>query len=1211
MKHAVLFIALWASHLLLQAQIVNPGDNLKPLPILESEESTGCTDADIVTDADGNGAFALIKNDSLVVRVRVGNEPVKDPAFLGGIFDTNISSYSLLIDTDGLVGDEDPNSTGNNVGFEYAVTRASANNNNVYLYNIDGTTDCGTAIGTYSAADYQETSSTTTVNCSGDDWFIDFFIPFSDLPGVTTDSALRFVVVSTEVTGNGGTSTCPFDGTGPTDIYGTSLSGANALKAVLEDQCPITADDLCDACTGFLDGRTDIPTLNSVFVGNTALSGQISGSPEIYIDVFDGTNMLREQDTVTASGGFWNSNDLGTPLVDGDSVIVFALASGQCISLVDESGATNFGVVSADPIPQISDNSSAITWTEDEGSKSLYESIDITDNGTTLASAALFFSSGYNREEDTLTISGSTSGFTIAWDDDAGSYTISGSQDITDYESLLANVSYLNTIDTVEASVKKVSLRVDDGTNQSFPFVKDVIINIVNDAPYFIDSTTSNAVDTLRLSLTENTSLEMKFTVADEENNPYTVSFGSLVNGNGVLSQDESEQEKITFTPTTDFTGSDFFNVSACDAGDEDNCSTTAVVLTVNESNPAPTVFDPNLAISYTEGDDPENLYSNLIISDDGSTLVSATLTFTSNYLSDQDTLIITGDQTGVTSSFDDGTGVLTISGSRTLTQYDDLISSIQYNNNGSSITASNRKVALTVNDGTKISDSFTKDVVVNILNDAPYFVDSTGSRIDTLRLFLTQNTALEFCTEVFDEEGDPFTISPGSLINANGSVVQDSDNQKCLTFNPAPDYIGNDFFILSVCDESDDSNCSNLAVVLNVVSPNVAPDIAAPIRSGDTLQFSIYPNSNLSVCLPYSDANGDNTTLTSKSVISGNPSFQANLSGNNICITYDSDDQTSVDLYQIELCDDGLPDAVCKNYWFQIFTVNVNSAPLFLQDGESVSNLFYTIPENTVLTDTIILGDSQSDGFVLGEFDQMIPSLSGNQLIFTVAPPELFFGDYQANVTICDTNDSIQCQTLLVDLDITPTNEPPIANILELEIDNAEPIEINPIANDLDPENEGILLDTSFVILPDHGTVTYQGGNTVLYTPDRYYDGVDQFTYQVCDAGTPQECVEGTVRLEIEIPIEDLVTYEAFSPNGDQINDQWIIDGIGEYPQNTVRVFDQWNRLVYSVSGYNNEDVIWDGKGDDGSDLPEGNYYFILETTGGPNQKGVVILKR
>ncbi len=72
-------------------------------------------------------------------------------------------------------------------------------------------------------------------------------------------------------------------------------------------------------------------------------------------------------------------------------------------------------------------------------------------------------------------------------------------------------------------------------------------------------------------------------------------------------------------------------------------------------------------------------------------------------------------------------------------------------------------------------------------------------------------------------------------------------------------------------------------------------------------------------------------------------------------------------------------------------------------------------------------------------------------------------------------------------------------------------------------------------------------------------------------------------VKTEFDIP-------NTFTPNGDGINDTWIIPYVN-YVNSTLKVYNRQGQLVYSATNYNNN---WDGTSD-GKVLPWGAYYYVI----------------
>jgi len=87
---------------------------------------------------------------------------------------------------------------------------------------------------------------------------------------------------------------------------------------------------------------------------------------------------------------------------------------------------------------------------------------------------------------------------------------------------------------------------------------------------------------------------------------------------------------------------------------------------------------------------------------------------------------------------------------------------------------------------------------------------------------------------------------------------------------------------------------------------------------------------------------------------------------------------------------------------------------------------------------------------------------------------------------------------------------------------------------------------------------------------------------------------VPGTLTI---IPINTrLIIPNTFTPNGDGINDKWIIGYIEDYPNATVNVFNRYGQKVLTSIGYN---MPWDGTYN-GVKVPVGTYYYIIDTKTG-----------
>jgi gliding motility-associated-like protein len=107
-----------------------------------------------------------------------------------------------------------------------------------------------------------------------------------------------------------------------------------------------------------------------------------------------------------------------------------------------------------------------------------------------------------------------------------------------------------------------------------------------------------------------------------------------------------------------------------------------------------------------------------------------------------------------------------------------------------------------------------------------------------------------------------------------------------------------------------------------------------------------------------------------------------------------------------------------------------------------------------------------------------------------------------------------------------------------------------------------------------------------------------------------------GTTSDTVTITLKDctrLTIPDAFSPNGDGVNDTYVIEGLIYYPLNKFQVYNRWGSQVLERSPYLND---WDGRSEAdmnwGELLPESTYYYILDLgNGDAPYTGYIYLKR
>ena len=147
---------------------------------------------------------------------------------------------------------------------------------------------------------------------------------------------------------------------------------------------------------------------------------------------------------------------------------------------------------------------------------------------------------------------------------------------------------------------------------------------------------------------------------------------------------------------------------------------------------------------------------------------------------------------------------------------------------------------------------------------------------------------------------------------------------------------------------------------------------------------------------------------------------------------------------------------------------------------------------------------------------------------------------------------------------------------------------------------NPALNISNAAVCVPSHKTITLTApigmasytwngqSGTNIYVADH----PQTVTLTVTDANGCQ----ATQDIQVVDECPDIRIPNAFTPNGDGINDTWAIIGLEYDPKSMVRVFTRYGQQVYQSKGYG---IPWNGESR-GKKLPAGAYYYIINTKNG-----------
>lgn len=152
-------------------------------------------------------------------------------------------------------------------------------------------------------------------------------------------------------------------------------------------------------------------------------------------------------------------------------------------------------------------------------------------------------------------------------------------------------------------------------------------------------------------------------------------------------------------------------------------------------------------------------------------------------------------------------------------------------------------------------------------------------------------------------------------------------------------------------------------------------------------------------------------------------------------------------------------------------------------------------------------------------------------------------------------------------------------------------------------------------IYLGDSISLVGTGGATGLWTPNSniidntipnpivFPTSTIYYTYNVIDLKgcMNSDSIRVIVNPALKIDIKNVVTL-----NGDGYNDTWIIQGIENFPNTSVKLFNIYGKEIYSNGDYANE---WNGTYE-GRTLPNGTYYYVVQLSDVENQiKGSLTL--
>ncbi len=855
-------------------------------------------------------------------------------------------------------------------------------------------------------------------------------------------------------------------------------------------------------------------------------------------------------------------------------------------------------VTAANDPPTVSGSAAVVTY---PGSAVVIDNTLLANDvdNPTLTGATISIDGNFLSTEDALVFANQL-GITGTYTAGTGVLTLTGTTTLANYSTALRTITYVNAFQT-SLLTRRISFQVSDGSASSQPFQKFIEFSgNVNRPPFLVDGL-GNPVSVLPFTTNEDTPLNGCITAFDPDGDPIQIT--SIVLSGGAGSFTPTGGLCFNFTPPTDFSGPTTGTVTICDPSNA--CATGTITVTVSPVNDPPVVVGSSELVTYLTGN---VVIDNAIgVTDpDDATLASATISITANFQSSEDILGFV-DQLGITGSYSAATGILSLTGTATLADYAQALSTVTYSNSNILPITLTRQISFVVNDGMTNSLAHDRFIAVQQVNVAPEITDGTNP-VDTLYFTIAEDQVLSTCIQASDANGDQVSIESIDLLSGGGSFTLDGG--LCFSYTPSLNASGLIKARISACDGAINSLCVVGGIVIMITPVDDPPDIT-------TTSFLVDQDVASPLCVAVADVEGDATVFSSGFSIAGTSVLTTGPSPGDQCFLYTPVNGFSGDdLVSVTVCEVSSP-SVCTTETLTVTVNKVNHAPEILVNGIPGGALTATTPEDTPIVVCFESIDPDGDDVVLS---QAVNIMGGGSLVpyqniefcFMFTPEKDFNGVASWSITVCDNGTPSLCGTLVASITVTPLNDAPVAVNDTLSVLRHTVSKANILANDYDVEGDSIILTIQAVVTSQHGQTTLTGDGFATYSSDRYYRGLDSLVYEICDTGTPTGCSQATVKYDIgDLPLR---IYEGVSPNGDGVNDYWRMDGIDYYADNSVRVFDRYNNLVYEMNNYNNEDRVWRGEANRGifrGKLPDGVYFYSVRLSNDiPALSGFIILK-
>lgn len=539
-----------------------------------------------------------------------------------------------------------------------------------------------------------------------------------------------------------------------------------------------------------------------------------------------------------------------------------------------------------------------VTFTEDQAAVNVVaDTFFVADpDSQQLASATILLANTPDGADEALSLDYTGDQFDIAYAD--GVLTIAGSGTAEEYQTLIREVTYSNASQDPDTADRLLSITLNDGDGDSNVVESTIQVSAVNDAPdvqidpdnnsgdgprnfrgiWVEDGGPASVVDTaLQVIDVDNDTLQgarialddfpdqgaetLAVTTVGDIQAEYRAEVGILVlSGEGTLAEYEQVLRSLTYdnasqSPTDD---ERVVTISVFDGQDYSTISQSTIEIVDEKDDPNVDLDGQGLGTDYeatfVEDGGPVAAANDVRITDvDSVNLSAATIQLINIQEDGQEFISVTVPDAypQLAVNYDPATGILTITGDASTTAYEEVLSTLTYENTSNDPTETDRFVTVTVTDSVDegeqmVSAVATTTIHIEAINDNPIIVPpeeplvvNPGQEVAVLPSFLNTEDPDSPPEEVIYTITTPSTagniLLDGQPLGEGDSFTQEDINNGDVSFvaDESPG-TNEDEMELNVSNPGDDKSGGGFVIGINI--PGVTADGSTSSDPSDRL---------------------------------------------------------------------------------------------------------------------------------------------------------------------------------------------------------------------------------------------------------------------------------------------------------------------------------------------------------------------------------------